>query len=64
MEELVQVNAKIPRKLKQRAFAVLALHDERFNRWLKMQLEHLVGEGEHHERERGDERVARSQTRG
>ena len=39
MADLVQIKATIPRPLKQRAFAALALHDERFNRWLRTQLE-------------------------
>lgn len=52
MQGLVQVKAEIPRELKRRAFAVLALREQRFNRWLRGQLEALLQQGEAHERER------------
>ena len=63
MGELVQINAAVPRDLKRRAFAVLALREERFSRWLTTQRENLVGQVENHDRERGDERLARPQAR-
>ena len=44
MPEVVQVKASVPRDLKRRAFAALALKDEKFNRWLKRQLEQLLKE--------------------
>jgi hypothetical protein len=39
MEELIQVKAEVPRMLKRRVFAALALRDERFNHWLRTQME-------------------------
>jgi hypothetical protein len=39
MPDVVQVKAAIPRELKRRAFAALALRDEKFNRWLRSQME-------------------------
>ena len=42
MPEVVQVKASVPRDLKRRAFAALALKDEKFNRWLERTLEQLL----------------------
>jgi hypothetical protein len=42
MEGFVQIKADVPRDLKRRAFAALALREERFNHWLKRQLEELL----------------------
>ncbi len=39
MPEVVQIKAEIPRDLKRRAFAAFALRDEKFTRWLHIQLE-------------------------
>ena len=39
MNDLDQIKATIPRPLKRRAFAALAMREERFNRWLRTQLE-------------------------
>ena len=39
MAELVQVKAEIPRELKRQVFALFALRDQRFNRWLQTQME-------------------------
>jgi len=39
MPDDVQVKASVPRDLKRRAFASLALRDEKFNRWLRSQME-------------------------
>jgi hypothetical protein len=44
MADVVQVKASVPRDLKCRAFAALALRDEKFNRWLERQLEELLKE--------------------
>jgi len=44
METLVQVSAVVPRELKRQAFAVLAMRDQRFNHWLRSQMEHLLEE--------------------
>ena len=49
MEEFVQVKADVPRDLKRRAFAVFALRDEKFARWLRTQLEVWLQEVEGHE---------------
>jgi hypothetical protein len=38
MAELVQVKAEIPRDLKRRTFAELALREVRFNHWLQTQM--------------------------
>jgi hypothetical protein len=46
----VQVKAIIPRDLKRRAFAVLALREEKFNGWLRRELEALLHEAETFER--------------
>jgi hypothetical protein len=43
-EEMAQVRAEIPRALKRKAFAVFALRDIYFNRWLQHQLEAFVQE--------------------
>lgn len=63
MGELVQVKAEIPRDLKRRAFAELALREEKFNRWLRTQMELLLIEGEGGERGRNDDRLAGSEAR-
>ncbi len=64
MEECVQVKAAVPRDLKRRAFAALALREERFNRWLTVQLEALVREGADSDKDNGDELLVGSTTRG
>jgi hypothetical protein len=46
MSEVVQIKAEIPRDLKRRAFAALALRDEKFTRWLRLQLEAWLREVE------------------
>jgi hypothetical protein len=46
MEEYVQVKADVPRALKRRAFAALALREEKFNQWLRTQLEAWLREVE------------------
>jgi hypothetical protein len=46
MEECVQVKADVPRDLKRRAFAALALREEKFNRWLRIQMEEWLQEVE------------------
>lgn len=51
MTGLVQVKATIPRDLKRRAFAVLALREEKFNGWLRRELETLLQETETPERQ-------------
>lgn len=50
MAELVQVKAEIPRELKRRTFAALALNDEKFSRWLRVQMEAYLqgGKGTEH----------------
>jgi len=50
MSNLAQVKATVPRDLKRRAFAVLALRDEKFARWLRRNLEALLQETEAVER--------------
>ena len=44
MSGLAQVKATIPRDLKRRAFAVLARREEKFNGWLRRELEALLEE--------------------
>ena len=51
MSTLAQVKAIIPRDLKRRAFAVLALREEKFNGWLRRELEALLQETEEAERQ-------------
>ena len=46
MPDDVQVKASVPRDLKRRAFAALALRDEKFNRWLRSQMETWLQEVE------------------
>ena len=46
MPEVVQIKAEIPRDLKRRAFAALALRDEKFTQWLRLQLEAWLREVE------------------
>ena len=46
MPEVAQIKAVIPRELKRRTFAVLALRDDKFNRWLRRQLEAWLQEVE------------------
>ena len=41
-EHLVQVKAAVPRELQRKAFAALALREEKFNRWLERELEALI----------------------
>ena len=50
MSGLAQVKATIPRELKRRAFAALALREEKFNGWLRRELEALLQETEKAER--------------
>ena len=64
MEEFVQVKADVPRDLKRRAFAALALREEKFNRWLRTQMETLLQEVEEELQESSDERLVGSATRG
>jgi len=61
MGEFVQVKAEIPRTLKRRAFAAFALREERFNRWLRTQLEKWLEEIDETGRGRGNERVVATQ---
>ena len=55
MEPFVQVHADIPRALKRRAFAAMALRDEKFNRWLRAHLQAWLEEVEGTEAEREGE---------
>ena len=48
MDGFVQVTALVPRELKQRVFAVFALRDEKFARWLRAQMEAYAKYGEGH----------------
>jgi hypothetical protein len=64
MNDLVQIKATIPRPLKRRAFAALAMREERFNRWLRTQLEVWLQQLEESDRESEDERLVGSQARG
>ena len=50
MSDVAQVKAAIPRDLKRRAFAALALREEKFNRWLQRELEEFLQEIEERER--------------
>jgi hypothetical protein len=59
MAETAQVKAAIPRELKRRAFAALALREEKFNRWLQKELEAFLQEIDEHAREGRDERQVR-----
>ena len=63
MQDLVQVKATIPRPLKRRAFAVFALHEEKFNRWLQTQMETWLQQIEKELQESSDERLVGSATR-
>jgi hypothetical protein len=56
MVELVQLKGTVPRDLKRRALAVLALREEKFNRWLRKELEKLLQEVDERGREGTDER--------
>jgi hypothetical protein len=62
MEPLVQVKAEIPRDLKRRTFARLALQGVRFNTWLRRQMLRWLEETEQvdakHEGENHDECTA------
>jgi hypothetical protein len=49
MPEVAQIKAVIPRELKCRTFAALALRDDKFNRWLCRQLEAWLQEVEEQE---------------
>jgi hypothetical protein len=51
MPDVAQVKATIPRDLKRRAFAVLALREEKFNGWLRRELEALLQDAETFERQ-------------
>ena len=57
MSEVAQVKAAIPRDLKRRAFAALALREEKFNRWLQRELEEFLQEIDEQQRENSDERL-------
>jgi len=46
MTDRVQVKAEIPRELKRRAFAALALREETFNRWLQRALAAFLQESD------------------
>jgi|KBSSwiStaDraftv2_1062776.scaffolds.fasta_scaffold429283_2 hypothetical protein len=56
MEETAQVKAAIPRELKRRAFAALALREVTFKRWVQRELEAFVQEIDKRERESSEER--------
>jgi len=43
-EEMSQVRAEVPSRLKRQAFAIMALRDLRFNKWLTEELETFVRE--------------------
>ena len=64
MENSAQVKAAIPRDLKRRAFAAFAMREEKFNRWLRTQLEGWLQEVEDEGKDRDDERLVGSQARG
>jgi len=64
MNAVAQVKAAIPRELKRRVFAAFALREEKFNRWLRTQMEAYVQQIEGEERNTNDERLAGSETRG
>ena len=57
MENMAQVKAAIPRDLKRRAFATFARREEKFNRWLRAQLETWLQEVVAEGREGRDERL-------
>ena len=59
MEELAQIRADVPRDLKRRAFAALALREVKFNRWLRIQMETWLQQVEEPPQEQCDE-LARS----
>jgi hypothetical protein len=61
MEDVVQVKALIPRRLKRQAFAALALRDEKFNRWLRTQMEALLQRVEAEKQESHDAQLAKTQ---
>ena len=63
MEELIQVKAEFPRMLKRRVFAALALRDERFNHWLRTQMEILLQPVVEEGKEERDERLVGPQAR-
>jgi len=63
MEEFVQVKADVPRELKRRVFAAFALREEKFNRWLRMQMEIWLQEVEDKGKDKNDERLVGSQGR-
>jgi hypothetical protein len=60
--DTVLVKAHVPRDLKRRAFSALALQEESFSAWLRMQLERLA-EAPIVEQKCG-EKLAGSETRG
>ena len=57
MSAFVQVKAAIPRDLKRRAFAALALREEKFNRWLQRELEEFLQKLDEREKEGSDEHL-------
>ena len=63
MTNTTQVKAAIPRELKRRTFAALALREQRFNHWLRTQMETWLAQVESGEKERNDERLVGSQAR-
>jgi hypothetical protein len=64
MHEIAQVKAAIPRDLKKRTFAALALREEKFNRWLRTQMEEWLRQVEADSEEDRDARLVGSATRG
>ena len=62
MEGLVQVKANIPRDLKRRTFAEFALREEKFNRWLRAQMEAWLQRIEEEPQENSDERLVGFET--
>ena len=63
MDNSAQVKAAIPRDLKRRAFAAFAMREEKFNRWLRTQLEGWLQEIEACGRESDHERLVGPQER-
>jgi len=57
MEGFVQVKADVPRDLKRRAFAALALREQRFNWWLRTQMEEWLRQVETDSEEGRDARL-------
>ena len=42
MQDVVQLNAKVPQTLKRQAFSVMALRGLKFSPWVREQLQQLV----------------------